>query len=118
MKTIPKCCIIGNTNYYHTTLEGTPGQLVFGNDMVLLPVVPLSFRMDWARFRQRKHDLIQQNNNRENNTRKCHTYTIWDMVGLDKPGLVTKLNILVHVNIRRLKPYHARAQPVQLGKRI
>jgi hypothetical protein len=37
------------------------------------------------------------------------------MVGLDKPGLVTKLNILVHVNIRRLKPYHARAQPVQLG---
>jgi hypothetical protein len=40
MKTIPKCCIIGNTNYYHTTLEGTPGQLVFGNDMVLLFIVP------------------------------------------------------------------------------
>jgi hypothetical protein len=61
----------------HTTsLQATPGKLVFGRDMLL----PLSFQVDWPRFQQRKQDLIIQNNTRENNTCKSHTYTVGDQV--------------------------------------
>jgi transposase InsO family protein len=115
---------------YHTTLQATPGQLVFGRDMLL----PLSFKVDWARLQERKQDLIIQNNTRENHTRKSHTYTIGDQVLLDKPGHVPKLSaprtgphtitaiytngtvrvqrgvVNERINIRRLTPYHARAQ--------
>jgi hypothetical protein len=97
-------------------------------------LLPLSFKVDWARLRQRKHDLIIQNNIRENKNRTRHTYKIGDQVLLDKPGLVPKLSaprtgphtvtaiytngtvriqrgvVNERVNIRRLTPYLARAQ--------
>ena len=38
----------------HTTLDATPGQLVFGQDMLL----PIQIKTDWARIRQRKQDII------------------------------------------------------------
>ena len=115
---------------YHTTLEATPGQLVFGRDMLL----PLSFKADWARLHQRKQDIINQNNLRENKNRQSHDYQIGDKVLLEKPGLVPKLSaprtgphtvtaiytngtvriqrgvVNERVNIRRLTPYHARGQ--------
>ena len=31
---------------YHTTLQATPGQLVFGRDMLL----PIKFQADWAKI--------------------------------------------------------------------
>jgi transposase InsO family protein len=115
---------------YHTTLEATPGQLVFGRDMLL----PLKFKADWARLRQRKQDIIDQNNIRENSNRKIHDYQIGDKVLLEKPGIVPKLSaprtgphtvtaiytngtvriqrgvVNERVNIRRLTPYHERGQ--------
>jgi hypothetical protein len=97
-------------------------------------LLPLSFKVDWARLQERKQNLIIQNNTRENHTRKSHTYTIGDQVLLDKPGHVPKLSaprtgphtitaiytngtvrvqrgvVNERINIRRLTPYHARAQ--------
>jgi hypothetical protein len=46
----------------HTTLDATPGQLVFGRDMLL----PIQLKTDWARIRQWKHDIINVNNRKEN----------------------------------------------------
>ena len=73
---------------YHTTLEAMPGQLVFGRDMLL----PLKFKADWARLRQCKQDIIDQNNIRENSNCEVHDYQIGDKVLLEKPGLVPKLS--------------------------
>ena len=103
---------------------------MFGRDMLL----PLKFKADWARLRQRKQDIINQNNNRENSTRKIYDYKIGDKVLLEKPGIVPKLSaprtgphtvtaiytngtvriqrgvVNERVNIRRLTPYHERGQ--------
>jgi hypothetical protein len=37
-----------------STLQGTPGQLVFGRDMLL----NIPFKADWAAIRKQKQDLI------------------------------------------------------------
>ena len=61
---------------YHTTLEKSPGQLVFGRDMIL----PIKHVADWEYIRQRKQDIIRKNNNRENSKRVNHTYKVGDLV--------------------------------------
>jgi hypothetical protein len=43
---------------YHTTLQATPGQLVFGRDMLL----PIKFKANWAEIKARHQDEMQQNN--------------------------------------------------------
>ena len=52
----------------HTTLDATPGQLVFGRDMLL----PIQIKTDWARIWQRKQDIINVNNRKENAKRIEH----------------------------------------------
>jgi hypothetical protein len=42
----------------HTTLDATPGQLVFGQDMLL----PIQLKTDLARIQQRNQDIINVNN--------------------------------------------------------
>ena len=113
---------------YHTTLEATPGQLVFGRDMLL----PIKFKADWARIRQRKQDTIARNVVSENAKRKDYEYKVGDKVLLEKPGITPKMSnprtgpfdvlkvytngtvkiqrgpVQEKVSIRRLTPYHAR----------
>ena len=115
----------------HTTLEATPGQLIFGRDMLL----PIRIKTDWAMIRQRKQDIIDANNRRENSRRIEHEYRVGEKVLLEKPGLVSKLSaprtgpyritdtytngtvriqrgiVNERVNIRRLTPYNERVQP-------
>jgi hypothetical protein len=110
---------------YHTTLQATPAQLVFGRDMIL----PLKFKADWARIRQQRQEAIIKNNIRENKSRIYHEYKPGDKVLLTKPGIIRKLSaprtgpheiigvypngtvllqrgvIQERVNIRRLTPY-------------
>ena len=111
---------------YHTTLQHTPGQLVFGRDMML----PINCKVDWALVAQRKQELINKSNKRENNKRIPHAYSIGDKVMLHKPGMLPKMTTpndgpftisAVHsngtitinksaavtqtVNIRRVTPY-------------
>ena len=113
---------------YHTTLDATPGQLVFGRDMLL----PIKFKVDWAYIKQRKQERAEQNVKRENSRRIDHTYEEGDLVVLEKPGILPKLEqprhgpfrvlktytngtikiqrgaIIENVSIRRVTPYHKR----------
>jgi len=114
---------------YHTILNATPGQLVFGRDMVL----PIQFQADWARIKLRKQETIDKSNAQENATRIAHDYQVGDKILLERPGIIRKMSqprrgpykiIKVHtngtvrircghlteqVNIRRLTPYIARS---------
>jgi len=56
---------------YHTTLQATPGQLVFGQAMLL----PARFKVDWAHIAQCKQDAINRSNQRENSLKGLHTNT-------------------------------------------
>ena len=47
---------------YHTTLQASPMQLVFGRDAML----NVQFIADWQASKNRKQKLIAQNNQREN----------------------------------------------------
>ena len=47
---------------YHTTLEASPAQLVFGRDMLL----PIKIKADWTRIHQKRQNAINKNNEREN----------------------------------------------------
>ena len=61
---------------YHTTLQKLPGQLVFRRDMIF----NIKHKANWNYIRQRKQDIINQNNERENAKRIEHTYKEGDQV--------------------------------------
>jgi hypothetical protein len=71
---------------YHTTLQATPGRLVFGRDMLL----SIPFRADWAQIKIRKQGLINEGVLRENASRIQYRYNFGDKVLLDKPGILRK----------------------------
>ncbi|CAB9510525.1 Retrotransposon protein [Seminavis robusta] len=72
---------------YHTTLEATPAELIFGRNMLL----PVQFKADWEAIRARRQAMINKNNERENSKRIAHTYSIGDMVSKARPGILRKL---------------------------
>ena len=110
---------------YHTTLEASPCQLVFGRDMML----PIRFKANWASIQQKRQAEMKRNNDRENRSRIDHEYKVGDKVLLTKPGIIPKLEkprkgpynlvrvytngtvriqrgaITERVNIRRISPY-------------
>jgi len=113
---------------FHTTLQSTPGQLVFGRDMIL----NIKHTANWEYIKQRKQQIINKNNQRENAERKEHVYRVGDKVLLSKgnefkyetpfsgPHEILRVNDngTVHLqvkavadeyNIRRLYPYYSAA---------
>jgi hypothetical protein len=109
---------------WHTTLQATPGQLVFGRDMLL----NTQFTADWTAIKARKQELIRKNNVIENSKRIPHTYREGDQVMLenhrankyeqpyDGPFVITKVHtngtvrlrmgaVTDTVNIRRIHPF-------------
>jgi hypothetical protein len=111
---------------YHTTLGASPGQLVFGRDMIL----PIKFKAQWAEIRQRRQTEMKRNQMRENNKRIAHTFKVGDQVLLtdsrpNRPKLdaprkgpfavlqvysngtlrIQRGAITERVNIRRLTPF-------------
>ena len=110
---------------FHTTLQATPTQLVFGRDAIL----NVKHITDWEHIRQRKQDRINENNKRENKNRRNHQYSLGDKILLrarkhskheleyEGPYPVTQVNdngtirfqkgiVNDVVNIRRIKPFH------------
>ena len=69
----------------HTTLQKTPAQLVFGRDMIL----NINYGANWEHIKQRKQNLINKNNQRENSKQIPYTYTVGDKV-LVKRGTKNK----------------------------
>ena len=47
---------------YHTTLQATPCQLVFGRDMIH----NIAFKSNWNQIQKRKQDIINKSNKKEN----------------------------------------------------
>lgn len=111
---------------YHTTLQATPGQLVFGRDMIF----NIKHIADWEAIKQRKQSVINKNNARENSKRIEHVYHVNDKVLLERhnarkyecpylgPYKVTEVftngtvtikkgSVYERVNIRRLYPFHS-----------
>ena len=73
---------------FHTTLGATPGQLVFGRDMLF----DLSFKANWQDIKERKRNRIEDSNQRENSKRIRHTYNVGDLVSKDRNQLQPKLH--------------------------
>ena len=67
----------------HSTLNATPGQLVFNRDMLF----DLKYVADWDTIRQRKLKQIQKDNERENSKRKEYTYKVGSKVLIKKDHL-------------------------------
>ena len=112
---------------YHTTLQATPAQLVFGQDSIL----NIQFDANWNFIKARKQAIIRKNNQNENSKRINHTYNIGDKVlcvndnqrqakfghelwagpyriqAVNDNGTVTlKMgSVIDKINIRRIKPY-------------
>ena len=109
---------------YHTTLQATPGQLIFGRDMVL----NVQHLTDWTAIKARKQQIIRKNNRIENSKRISHHYQVGDLVMLEnnrankyeqpycRPYRITQVNMngTVHlkinavmdtVNIRCIHPF-------------
>ena len=119
----------------HTTLQKTPAQLVFGRDMIL----NINHVANWEHIKQRKQNLINKNNQRENSKRIPYTYMVGDKVLL-KRGTENKYEapyegpysiLKVHdngtvrlqrgavsdtVNIRRLTPFFEHTQSSHGGE--
>ena len=111
---------------FHTTLQQTPGQLVFGRDMIF----NIKHTANWEYIRQRKQNLINKNNKRENAGRINYDYKVGDKVLLARgnenkyespyqgPFEVLKVNdngtvrltvnaVTDSYNIRRIIPYRS-----------
>lgn len=120
---------------YHTTLQRTPGQLVFGRDMIF----NVQHTANWEYIRSRKQKLIKKNNLNENKKRIPHTYSIGDRVMLRKgsenkyeqpysgPHSILQVNtngtvrlqmgaITDTINIRRIDPYKAAPDSIRGGE--
>jgi transposase InsO family protein len=109
---------------YHTTLQASPTQLVFGRDAIL----NIKHITNWTHIQQRKQERINENNRRENARRNSHKYRAGDRVLLKRkkqskheheyegPYILTQINdngtvrfqkgiVNDVVNIRRIKPF-------------
>ena len=71
----------------HTIMEATPGQLVFGRDMLF----DLSFKTKLRDIKRKRQDAIQHNNQRENSKRTHYEYKTGDKVLLDRGEMQRKL---------------------------
>jgi transposase InsO family protein len=67
---------------YHTTLKSTPGQLVFGRDMIW----DIAHVADWQYIKQRKQLLINKNNTNENKKRIDYDYAVGESIMKIKAG--------------------------------
>jgi hypothetical protein len=116
---------------HHSTLGGTPGQLVFGRDMLLDIAFEPNYQNTWAKKQKR----INYDNARENSKRVAHDYKVGDYAYILRDGNYRKLEgdkqgpyritevftngtvriqkgiVNERINIRRLTP-HFGAPPV------
>ena len=73
---------------YHSTLKATPGELVFGQDMIF----NMNKVVDWQLAEKQKQDQIIRDNIRENLGRVEHDYNVGDRVMVKRRGIFRKLS--------------------------
>jgi hypothetical protein len=119
-----QACAYAIRSTYHTILQASPGQLVFGRDMIH----NVLFHANWDRIKTNKTKIIEQSNKRENKNRLKHKYKVGDRILLQKLGLrelsalkespysvlyvetngkikIQRVTVSEKVNIRRIEPY-------------
>jgi hypothetical protein len=120
-----QACVFGIRSTFHTTLQASLGQLVFGRYMIH----DIRFQANWDRIKNNKQKITANSNKRENLNIIKHNYNVGDRILLRKPGLRRKLSApkegpysvlevgtnrtvkiqrgIVHerVNIRRIEPF-------------
>ena len=57
---------------YHTVLKATPGEAIFGRDMLF----DIPFIADWSEIGRRRQELVDKNNARENSRRLPYDYVV------------------------------------------
>ena len=57
---------------YHTVLKATPGEAIFGRDMLF----DIPFIVDWSEIGRRRQELVDKNNARENSRRLPYDYVV------------------------------------------
>jgi hypothetical protein len=78
-----QACDFALMSTFHTTLQASPGQLVFGRDMNH----DIQFEANWKRIKSNKEKIMSTSNKRENINRIKHKYNVGDHIVLRKPGL-------------------------------
>jgi hypothetical protein len=75
---------------YHTTLQATPCQLVFGRNMIH----NVAFRANWDWIQKRIQDIINNSNQKENKHKSQipYEYKFEDQVLLETSGILRKLS--------------------------
>jgi hypothetical protein len=75
---------------YHTTLQATSCQFVFGRDMIR----NIAFRANWDQIQKRKQDIINKSNQKEvmNKSQIPYQYKVGDQVLLETPGILRILS--------------------------
>jgi hypothetical protein len=71
----------------HAALQSTPGQLVFGRDMIW----DTAHVADWQCIKQRKQMLIHKNNRKENQKRVDDDHVLSDSIRKIKAGALKKM---------------------------
>ena len=71
----------------HTTLDATPGQLVFGRDMIFQD----TFKANWQAIHARKARSSLKSNLRENKKRTNYTYTVGSYAHVTSTDIKRKL---------------------------
>ena len=72
----------------HTTLNATPGQLIFCHDVIL----NLKHKADWQAIKQHKQTIISKNDFKENSKRVPHTCGAGDKFLIERDANECKLN--------------------------
>jgi len=73
---------------YHTSLLASPGQIVFGRDMI----INSSYIANWKQLFNRRKEQAIKNNIRENKGRRHHDYKNGDNVYITNTDITRKLN--------------------------
>ena len=83
---------------YHNNLQVTPGQLMFGRDMIL----NTPYIADWGALRRLKQQLIDKNNKTKYKNRKLHSYKVPEKVLVhEKMQKNTRIRIKSHIQSPR-----------------
>ena len=75
-------------NTVHTTLDATPGQLVFGRDMIFHD----TFKANWQIIHARKAKMALKSNIRENSKRSNYKYVVGDYAYITSNDIKRKLS--------------------------
>jgi hypothetical protein len=73
---------------YHTTLQATPCQLVFGRDMIH----NIDFTANLNKIQKRKQDITSNYNQKKNKSWIPYEHKVGDQVLLETPGTLSKLS--------------------------